>query len=256
MNRRRVLKRTTYAVGFLAVLVVFIGGPLFLWRAAPQQVVSAPTPTPVEQPIEIQSVAVVAHADSVDVVARVYNPNARAGIAHYPVNFVLFDSANTEMLRVPVESHILPGSLHYILALSVAVPRPVAKVTLDTPKAPAYANLSPAIALPSLGTFLLDRTQVQRGGKTSEEQKGIVTNNSAFDWQEVEVTALAFDAANNVIGVGTTFVGRLTSGENREFTIQWPASTVPTARVVTLATTNIFKEDNIIRAVGDPNLLR
>ena len=88
------------------------------------------------------------------------------------------------------------------------------------------------------------------------EQKGVVTNNSAFDWQYVEVTAIAFDAGNRAIGVGTTFVGRLTSGERREFTVQWPAAAAPVARVVTLATTNIFKEDNIIRAVGDPNLLR
>ena len=256
MNEKRLRKQVAYAVGFFAVLLLLVLGPVLLFRATPTR--STPTPAPTAQflPIKVESVDVITHETTVDVVARLHNPNARAGIVHYPVNFLLFDSANTEMARVPVESNILPGSIQYVLALDVAVPRAVARVTLDTPTDPVYTALSSTITLPSFTTFLVERVDLTRGGVAYTEQKGVVTNKSAFDWQHVEVVAVAFDANNKVIGVGTTLVGRLTSGENREFTILWPTAPAPVARVVTLATTNIFKEDNIIRAVGDPNLLR
>lgn len=256
MNVKRLRKQLTYAVGFVAALVLLVGGPWLLVTNVPRRSTPAPAATEVVQPIEVQSVDVVQQGNVVDVVARLHNPNARVGSAHYLVNFILFDSNNVELLRVPVDSNILPGSVQYISALNIPVAQPVARVTLDIPDNPVYASLASSITLPSFSTFLLERQQVQVGGETFLQQKGLVTNNSAFDWQYVEVTAVATDAANTVVGVGTTFVGRLTSGEQREFTIQWPATTRPTARVVTLASTNIFKEDNIIRAVGDPNLLR
>lgn len=256
MQLKRLRKQFVYACGGLAFLILVIGGPFVLFSDRPSYVIPNPEPTSSLQAIEVQSVGVIQHEGSVDVVARLHNPNARSGIAHYAATFILFDSNDAVMARVPIDSHVLPGSVQYISALNVPIDKPVGRVTLDAPANPMYANLAPTITLPSFSTFLLDRREIRRGGDPFAEQKGVVTNNSAFDWQYVEVTAIAFDAEDNAVGVGTTFVGRLTSGEQREFTIEWPATAVPTARVVTLATTNIFKEDNIIRAVGDPNLLR
>jgi hypothetical protein len=253
---KRLKKQLAYALGFLAFWVLIIGGPVTLLRDRPPRSTPTPAPTSFLQPIEVQSVDVIQHEGTVDVVARLHNPNARAGVVHYVAAFILSDSANKEILRVPTDSHILPGSVQYISALNIPLRGNVAKVTLSTPESPVYANLTPSITLPSFSTFLLERQEIRQGGDPFAQQKGVVTNNSAFDWQYVEVTAIAFDGGNTAIGVGTTFVGRLTAGERREFTIQWPATAVPTARVVTLATTNIFREDNIIRAVGDPNQLR
>ena len=256
MQIKRLRKQVAYALGFLAFWVLVIGGPLTLWSDRSPRSTPTPVPTSPVQPVEVQSVDVIRHENVVDVVARLHNPNARVGIAHFRATFVLWDNQDQEAARVPVDSHILPGSIQYVSALNVPADQAIARVTLVTPTDPAYISLSPTIPLPSFSTFLVERATIRQGGNPTVEQKGVVTNNSAFDWQHVEVTALAFDEANRVIGVGKTFVGRLVSGEQREFTIQWPASAVPLARVVTLATTNIFKEDNIIQAVGDPSQLR
>jgi hypothetical protein len=257
MNLRRLRKQITYAALFWGVVILLIAGPIVLFRAAPRgSRQPTPLPTVAASPINVQSVEVIQHAGSVDVVVRLNNPNARAGIVHYPVTFILFDTNNAEITRVAVSSHILPGSLQYISALNIAVSQPVAKVTLKTPDNPVMINLSSTVTLPSFSTALLDRITLQRGGEPLMQQKGIVTNNSTFDWQYVEVTAVALDANDQAVGIGKTFVGRLRSGEQREFTIEWPTPVTATARVVTLATTNIFKEDNIIRTVGDPSLLR
>lgn len=257
MNARRLRKQIAYAALFWGVVILLIAGPIVLFNGAPRgSREPSPLPTVAALPINVQSVEVIQHARAVDVIARLNNPNAQAGILHYPVTFILFDGANAEITRVPVTSHLLPGSLQYIAALNIPVTTPVAKVTLITPDAPVYTDLSTNITLPSFSTSLLDRITLQRGGESLAQQKGVVTNNSTLDWQYVEVTAVALDAADKAVGVGKTFVGRLTSGEQREFTIEWPTPAVETSRVVTLATTNIFKEDNIIRAVGDPSLLR
>lgn len=257
MALRRLRKQITYAALYGILWLLVIGGPIvFLSRPAPPRPAPSIAPAATPAPINIQSVEVIHHADAVDVVARLHNPNAREGIAHYPVTFILFDAADVEIARVPVNSHILPGGIQYISALNIPVARPASRVVLDTPPEPDYTNLSSTITLPSFSTSLLDRAERFIGGQKIIEQKGLVTNTSTLSWQHVEVTALAFSQAGQAIGVGTTFVGRLTAGEQREFTIQWPASPTPIARVVTHATTNIFKEDNIIRAVGDPALLR
>lgn len=257
MSMRRLRKQLAYAALFWGVVILLVAGPIVLLNAGTRRN-TTPTPVPSASaaPITVQSVEVITHAGSVDVLARLHNPNARAGVAHYPVVFILFDSNNAEVRRVEVDSHILPGSLQYVAALNISVPTPVAKVTLKTPDAPVATNLSANIPLPSFSTALLDRQTFQRGGEALTQQKGTVTNNSSLDWQYVEVTAVALDPSDKAIGVGKTFVGRLRSGEQREFTIEWPTPPQNIARVVTLATTNIFKEDNIIRAVGDPSLLR
>lgn len=257
MNAKRLRKQVTYAVIYGIFWLVIIGVPIML-IAEPGSPRPTPTPAPTvtPQPISIQSVDVIQHERAVDVVARLHNPNARTGIVHYPVSFILFNNAGVEVHRQTVASHILPGSLQYITALNIPVEGPISRVTLETPESPKYANVPPNIPLPSFSTFLRERTARSVGGQNITEQKGVVTNSSSLDWQYVEVTALALDANDRPVGVGTTFVGRLTSGEQREFTVQWPTSGEPIARVVTLATTNIFKEDNIIRAVGDPASLR
>ncbi len=257
MNAKRLRKQITYAALYGIFWLVIIGVPVLL-IAEPGDPRPTPTPAPTvtPQPISVQSVEVIQHERSVDVVARLHNPNARLGIVHYPVTFILRDNAGQEARRVTVNSHILPGSVQYIAALNIATEGPLSKVTLETPESPTYASLPVNITLPSFTTFLREQATRSVGGQSITEQKGVVTNSSSLDWQHVEVTALAVDANDRALGVGTTFVGRLTSGEQREFTIQWPAASQPIARVITLATTNIFKEDNIIRAVGDPALLR
>ncbi len=72
----------------------------------------------------------------------------------------------------------------------------------------------------------------------------------------MQVTGVAVDASGNVVGVGSTFVGELQPGEEREFTLQWPIPLTPTTQVIVLPTTNLFKEADIIKVIGDPALLR
>jgi len=104
--------------------------------------------------------------------------------------------------------------------------------------------------------FLRDRTSSLIGQTATDIQKGVVTNASTFDWQRVEVVAVAVNDQGEIIAVGQTFVGKLLVGEQREFTVQWPKPTQAISRVIALPSTNIFREDNFVKIIGDPSLLR
>lgn len=252
---RRTVKKVTYALVFLglifAVLAIFIVPRLpFLG--------SSTGPGQIAQPesVVIESIDIVSHADNVDIVARVRNPNPRAGIPEYTVTFVLYDEADRELNRIKETTYLLPGSLNYLAQLDITTSSPVARVATEAPAQPAFAVIPASVSTPTFNSFLRDRTTRSLGNKQVEIQKGVVTNTGALGWRHVDITGVAFDAEGKVVGIGKTFIGEFGVGQQREFTIQWPAPTTSTQRVIVLPATNVFKEDNILNVTGDPSLLR
>lgn len=252
---RRTIKKTTYAIIFgllIAVPTTFAIVPgIVRWR---QRQALPPPARPAA--VQVESVDAVVHADSVDVVARIRNPNPRAGVPEFIVTFVLLDEANSEIERLQKQTYLLPGSLNYIAALDIPLSAALAQVRVETPPAPEFITLPESIAPPSFNSFLRSRTERRVGQEAVEIQKGIVTNTSTLGFQQVDVTGVAFGADGKVVGIGQTFIGKFAVGEQREFTIEWPKPTSPTERVIILPGTNIYQDENILRPAGDPSQLR
>lgn len=251
---RRVRKQATYAIGCFGLL--FVAAVTLVLQLGEVNLPAAPAPEAPPpgsyQAIVVEGVDVVRHAGNVDMVARLRNPNSQAGVHEYPVTFVLSNGAGQEISRHTETSYLLPGSRQYVAAIGVAVAEPVARVTLELPPSPSFTDLPIGLTLPRVHSFLRGGVALQVIGETAfEEQKGIVRNDSTFNFQRVQLVALAQDAAGAIVGVATTFVGELNVGEQREFIVQWPKPPRPTATVVVLASTNIFAEENIIRARGE-----
>lgn len=248
-------KKTISATIFFCAITLLVILPSWLLQrqAGPA---ATPTPTPAFQPIAVEEVSLIRHSDRMDLVARLNNPNPRAGVADYPLTFNIYDASGKLIDSITKSSYVLPGSLQYVVVLDQPIKPSVASVVADPPLDPSFTSFPPAITLPQFSTYLLQRAPKLVGNQTVEEQKGNVTNISTFDWQRVEVIAIAFSANNKPISVGSTFVGTLRVQEQREFTIQWPIPPEPTQRVVTFATTNIFKNDNVLEALGHPATLR
>ncbi|MEX1997493.1 MAG: hypothetical protein WEA04_02335 [Candidatus Andersenbacteria bacterium] len=257
MAYARVVKQASYAGGFLLFLAIITGGFIVIATSptlrGPQL---APTPSALFQPIAVEQVDVVAHDGNADFIARLRNPNTRAGVVMYPVTFVVVNERGEEIRRHVETTYLLPGSLQYAVALAVPVAPRQFSVRVEVPPEPSFTELPETLELPVFGAFLRERGTRQVGNRAIEEQKGIVRNNGTFDFQRVQLTALASDAQGRVVGVGKTFLGELKVGEQREFTVQWPAPIQPTTKVVTLLSTNVFLEETIIRVIGDPSSLR
>ncbi len=265
MSMHRAIKKTVYAIGFFAFLGL-VGYAVISPFFARQRVVQAPDVVQETYlPITVENVVVVPHIENpgpkgktIDVVARVKNQNVRAGTASYPVRFVVKSPSGDVISTAQQDVYVLPGGLQYLAALDILIPsdKQFGSVSVETPGSVVFTALAERATLPSFGVFLRDRSQFEAGSQRIEQQTGIVTNNSTFDWERVEVTGVALDADGQIIGVGKTFVGRLVVGEQREFTIQWPYPASQTARVIALAATNIYSPENAVHIIGDPSLLR
>ena len=260
----RTLKKTAYATGF-GIFVCFI---LFLIISPflPKKQATGPITTPQPlSPIVVEDIVAIPHIDepgptgkTVDVVARLRNNNPRAGVGVYPVSFELHDASGAIIQSVKQDEYVLPGGIQYIASLDIAVPP---GATFDhaevvTPTNPTFTTIPDSAPVPQFSVFLQDRTYVSSGSFPFEQQTGIVTNSSSFDWQQVQVVAVALDDNGAIIGVGKTFVGKLLIGQQREFTLQWPRPSGKTNRVIAIATTNMYSDSNFVQIIGDPSELR
>ncbi|MEX1111903.1 MAG: hypothetical protein WEC84_00415 [Candidatus Andersenbacteria bacterium] len=265
MSLQRNAKKAFYAaIPVVAILFIIVIPALWASRG-PADVQPTVDPAAGSAPIEIQEISVVPHpvlpvseVQTLDVVAKLFNPNARAGVEKYPLEFVLLDTQGGEITRVAKETYVLPGMVQYVAVLNVSFPLGVQLGQIELVRQPRedFIRLPADVALPQFSSFLHDREERITGGVARVVQTGIVRNTSTFDWQRVEVRAVALDSSGGVIGVGETFVGRLLVGEQREFTLEWPKSSQAINQVIAIPSTNIFREENVVEIIGDPSRLR
>lgn len=260
---RRTRKQVTYAVGFLVVVVAVAAGALVVLRTPRNTMTLTPTITPQYSDIIQEAVVVLpyqgpAGQSLLDVVVQLRNPNARAGVTAYPVDLTVLSATGEELLKRREPTHVLPGALHYVVAVGLELPRGkvLGQVIVNRPAAADFQELPEEVPLPSFSTFLRERRSQPIGDTVIETQTGLVKNSGTFDWQKVEVVAVALNANREIVAAGTTFLGRLLAGEQREFTVQWPKPEESIAQVVILPSTDMFSEENIVEILGDPSQLR
>lgn len=257
MSSARKIKQFGYAGGCLGFVALIIIVALLLAANPSDQPIVTPSPSNTFKPIAVEQVSTVSHGGNIDIVARLRNVNVRAGVADYPVTFIVDTPQGQEMTRRQETTYILPGSLQYAVALNIPITSSQFVVRLEVPSEPTWQELPEGIRSPEFGSFLRGPTETRTVGvATIEQQKGIAANEGSYDLQRVEVVALAVDSQKNVVGIGKTFLGELKVGERREFTVQWPAPAAATADVITSLSANVFQEENVIRIIGDPNTLR
>lgn len=264
MSARRTIKKAVYATMFWIVVLGIVA--LIVWPWIPEK---AAAPIVVNDtkhaPIMVENIVVIPHIEkpgpfgkTIDVVARLRNDNARSGTGSYPVKLIVKDPSGAVIRTVDQAAYVLPGGVQYVAFIDVGIPsdKQFGTATIEAPTNTALIDLPDTARLPEFSVFLRERTQIASGSQNLERQTGIVTNNSTFDWEKVEVIGVALDANGKIVGVGKTFVGKLLLGEQREFTLGWPTPTAPTSRVIAIATTNIYIDENIVHIIGDPSRLR
>lgn len=255
----RLIKQSLYGAFYIILFCILGYGVVVL---AQRLFVSPPPPPAVllPKPLVIEQVAAVRHGKTVDLVARLRNPNTDLGIRSVTGTFHMLADDGTELAAQQQTTYLLPGMLQYLIALDVSSPGYFTKVEL-TLSEPVTATISSTLTLPSFATFLRERTQFKSGDRLIEKQIGILRNTSSLDWERIEVIGVALDDRDTIVGVSKTFLGALDGDPQHgnpqlEFTLEWPVPARPTQRVIIWPTTNIFEETNIIKVIGDPASLR
>jgi hypothetical protein len=260
---RRNRKKVTYAAGFFLFLVAlfwFMLSGLFESRAP---VMVTPTPTSTYLPIVQEQAVALPHplpggATGVDVVVQLRNPNAQAGVTNYPVEIRILSPDGTQLLTHTQTTYILPGSLQYVVALELRLEpgQSLGSLEISLPENPEFLELPNNVALPTFNTFLRPRTTRQIGSQVTEVQSGLIRNTSTFSWQRVEIAVIALDSSRSIVAAGKTVLGALAANEQREFTVEWPQTQAAISQVIALPTTDIFRDDNFLRVIGNPEGLR
>lgn len=214
------------------------------------------TETQQREQIIVERVDTVVHGNTVDIAARIRNPNPRVGIPEYEVTFTLKDPNGNELQSIVRKTYILPGSLNYIAAIDVPITGQLGEVSVNIPMNPNFVPLPEHISLPTFNRFAQQRQIKTIGQRQLEEVKGTVINTSTLGFHSVEITGVALDNEDHVVGIGTTVIENLRVGQQREFTLQWPVPSRAGERIVILPATNVYREGNILPIEGDPGLLR
>lgn len=256
MISRRVFKQAAYAAGFLLVLAAIIFAVVFNAGRPALTPFVQPSPGTSLLPLEIEAISTIVHPQAIDVVARVRNPNAKIGVRRYILNYDILDQGGTSMVSHQEESYLLPGAMQYVVAQNVAVPRRAGQVSVSLAGQPEFVALPDRLSLPTFSSFLRDRAIVHLGGEAIEQRQGLVANTSTYDFARVEVAVIGFDKDEHIISAGKTFLGTLTAGEQREFSVQWPLPLAEVVRAIAVPTTNIFLDENVLRVIGNPSSLR
>ena len=251
----RATKKIIYAGLFLGLVVGFISffviPSLNLFDRRQELVPTRPT-----DPVVVEKVDTIPHDGSLDVVTRIRNPNPRAGVPSYPVTFIVVDEAGNEIKRVSRETYLLPGTVHFVAALDLSIDRKAARVRIETPSDFQFVRVPESFALPSFSSFLRERSIKSQGEHSVESQRAAIRNTGTLGYRHVDITAVALDRNNVVVGVSTTFIGNLLAGDQREFVVEWPTPTSVTEQVLIIPSTNIYDAENTLTQEGDPSLLR
>ncbi|MBI3421117.1 MAG: hypothetical protein HY006_03570 [Candidatus Sungbacteria bacterium] len=256
-TKKQIAYGTGAAVLVLAILSLATAGSV---SVSPQ---AAPMPIEGHLPIILESLDIVQQParpgieNSIDIAARLRNPNPISGTAKYPVIFTVKNRLGTEVKKVTVESYLLPGAIQYVMALNVGLGQEaVGSVDAIMPSQVSFSELPPDTQPPTFSAFARQHRDRQIGDSQIQDQFGIVKNTGTFAWEKVEVYVVGQSSEGKVVAVGKTFVGALKVGEEREFSVQWPRPVEAIDRILILPSTNMFAEDNITQTVGRPELLQ
>jgi hypothetical protein len=197
--------------------------------------------------IEILETAILSSGskNSYDVVARIKNPNDLFGSGEFSYTFEFLDENGSKISSFSDSAYILPAQERYLVAVNVAVSISPAemRVVIGDVRWEKFSEYE-APKLP-ITNKTFERLSF---GTLYAETKGLVRNESPYDFQTVEVFVVLRDASRNIIATGKTDMQTVRSGEKRDFSVFWDdAFSKEVMSVDAQATTNMFENQNFIK---------
>ncbi|MCC6934594.1 MAG: hypothetical protein IT406_02830 [Candidatus Yanofskybacteria bacterium] len=261
----RFLKQLLYGGAFLAVLALIGWGAFRMFGPAPTcsdgvqngreegvdcgAVACGVLCPPSVQPLEnFKPLLIRTGSDAFDVLAHLENPNGSYGAARVDYELAVRDAAGTVLARRTGYTYVNPAQPRYLLF-------PFRGLSSE----PVAAELVIAPANVEWGALQLDeagrvqfavRSERLSLASTSVGYDAVVLNRSRFDFNEVDVAVMLFDSRGSIVGANTTIIRTLRSGEERAVSLAWPFPVPEAVHAQAIVTTNVFANDNFIRAYG------
>lgn len=235
--RNRLFKRTVIALVYILLLAGF-GAAFYYFRQ--------PTPTCFDhiknqdeedvdcggllcpsceltniKDLEVLSVFVLPTQGSFyDLCAEIKNPNQNYGSSLIPYEFAVYDARGAVLAKYAGETFILPNQTKYIVRSRAGSTLPVKRATVSFGQAQwqkPEGLKDPELAVRNKEYRLLSASEVG-----FSQARGVVINQSSFDFAKVRVNAILFDSGKKILAAGTTELRALAAGQQRDFSIVWP----------------------------------
>ncbi len=197
------------------------------------------------QALVVQNVQLVkTPAGDFDMAALVYNPNVDYGTDAAEYDLVISDPAGNEVSRQNGSFYILPGQTKYIVRTSIkGIPdnasAQMAIKSVDWQKVVSVQDIN----------FIVTREAVTPGNNLTTYQ-AVITNNTNFDFDTIDVSMVVTDASGAIITTNMTNFQTFLSQENRSIKVVWPFVLPVGARIQTEVGTNVFNNANFLKRNG------
>ncbi|MDO8240701.1 MAG: FxLYD domain-containing protein [Candidatus Moranbacteria bacterium] len=158
-------------------------------------------------------------ASKIDLYARVSNPNATFGSKKFQYEFKILDAAGSVVTTKKGVSYILPAESKYVVENNVefvGVPSRVEFNILNQ----EWSEFANYYERPQLKIVNKTYGQINSGIGFSEV-KGLLKNESSFNFNTIRLDVILKDANDSVIALNSTEMNTVKSGENRDFRALW-----------------------------------
>jgi len=180
-----------------------------------------------------------------DVAALVENPNALFGSGSFSYTFEFLGKDGQVIREISGQTYILPSQERYIMEVNIAQEVEPADVRLRLGEV-RWEKFTEYEA-PSISVTNRSFERVSSGTMYAQA-RGLVRNESPYDFETVEVFVGLRDSSGRIIAIGRTDMQTVRAGERRDFIVQWPnAFEGSVASVDARATTNMFENQNFIK---------
>lgn len=220
------------------------------------RVVYPPTPTPTPNPtVNLIPLEVVLTAflnirnNDYDFLAKITNRNLEYGSGNVEYELRFYDAGGQQFTSKIGNFHILPGQTRYVIDSPLSFDRQVTKVDLqiksvDWQKVVLTAG-STNLVVKNVSFSLSD----EQG--TYAKAGGSIVNTSDFDFDSVDVIAVAIGSSGEVVAVNRTNIRTFLANTERGFGVSWFTPFIGNVSYVDAeANTNVFNNLNFLRQFG------
>lgn len=242
-------KKALVAVIFFAI----VGGLGFGIFRLVVPVKLAPTPDPIASlaPLKVISTKILnIQSNDYDFIAKISNPNLDYGSGDVKYELKFYDLNESLFYTKTGSFYILPGQIRYMIDTPLHFDHQVARVEFQV-KSIDWQKIDP---LSAGGTELITKNV----NFVSPSQPGLfakaggsVVNAAEFDFDNVDVIAVALDSSDQILAVNKTVIKTFLSRTERGFEVSWFTPFVGSVdHIDAEALTNVFNNLNFLRRFG------
>ena len=181
-----------------------------------------------------------------DIVGKISNPNNDYGASSVPYTFRVLDVSGAVLAEKAGTSFILPKEEKYLVETSLPLSGAPSRVEVTIGKV-VWEKFAGYKERPALDVYNKTFERISSGVGFGQA-KGLVVNNSPFDFTDIGIVVVLRDGRSHVVALQKTDMQTLRSGEQRDFTLKWPDSFPGDVEKVEVQTdANVYRTDTFIR---------